>query len=139
MLENASQTLQISKISWGSMPPDTPPQVPRAFSPSFHHSRLLSFSSYQLQNLFKPLTHTHTCIKAHTNEHYKSQHRCMLLGVFDQHCCARLHGPKKFDRFQTIRNKCQHCCGSMEADATSWAQQCCVMLAKTVASVSMAH
>ena len=43
----------------------------------------------------------------------------------------------KFDRFQTIRNKCQHCCGSMQTDATCWEQQCCVLLANNVASVCM--
>ena len=35
---------------------------------------------------------------------------------------------QKFDRFQTIRNKCQHCCGSTQTDATCWAQKCCVRL-----------
>ena len=41
-------------------------------------------------------------------------------------CCIGLHGPNV--RFQTIRNKCQHCCGSMQTEATCWAQQCCVRL-----------
>ena len=30
-----------------------------------------------------------------------------VLGVIGQQCCVRLHGPKKFDRFQTGHNKCQ--------------------------------
>ena len=35
---------------------------------------------------------------------------------------------QKFDWFQTMRNKCQHCCGFMQTDATCSAQQCCVLL-----------
>ena len=46
-------------------------------------------------------------LKAHANGRNKSQHCCVLLGVFGQQCYVRLHEPKKFDRFQTIRNKCQ--------------------------------
>ena len=75
-----------------------------------------------------------------------------------QHCCGsgstllRFASPvteqwkywdllrQKFDRFQTIRNKCQQCCGSMQTDATCWVdwiQQCCVLLVNNVASVCM--
>ena len=64
-----------------------------------------------------------------------------------QHCCATLRRSQnninvgtccaKFDRLQTIRNKCQHGCGSMQTDATCWAQRCCVLLANNVASVCM--
>ena len=43
----------------------------------------------------------------------------------------------KFNRSQTIRNKCQHCCGSTQTDKMCWAQQCCVLLANNVASVCM--
>ena len=70
-----------------------------------------------------------------------------------QHCALHFAGHteqkkcwdllrQKFDWFQTIRNKyqasankCQHCCSSLQMDATCWAQQCCVLLAKNVASV----
>ena len=52
-----------------------------------------------------------------------------------RHCCSTLRRSQcwdslrqKFDRFQTIRNTRQHCCGSMQTDATCWAQQCCVGL-----------
>ena len=34
-----------------------------------------------------------------------------------------------------MRNKCEHCRGSMETDAICWAQQCCVLLANNVAFV----
>ena len=44
---------------------------------------------------------------------------------------------RKFDRFLTICNKCQHCCSSTQTDATCWAQQCCILLANNVASVCM--
>ena len=71
-------------------------------------------------------------------------HEANIVGVPSkraQHYCATLRRSqnKKFDRFQTVRNKCQHCCGSMQTDATShnivgsnnvgccW-QQCCVRL-----------
>ena len=65
-------------------------------------------------------------IKAHANGCNKSRHCCVLLGVFGQQCYVRLHGPIKVYRFQIIRNKCQHCCGSMQTVANcSWAQQCC--------------
>ena len=33
-------------------------------------------------------------VEAHANGDNKSQHCCLLLGVFGQQCCARLHGPK---------------------------------------------
>ena len=36
-----------------------------------------------------------------------------------------------------MRNKCQHCCGSMQTDVTCWAQQCCLLLANNVVSVCM--
>ena len=55
----------------------------------------------------------------------------MLLGFFGQQCCIRLHGPKSltgFKLYATSASKCQHCCGSMQTDATCWAQQCCVRL-----------
>ena len=55
-----------------------------------------------------------------------------------QQFCVRLHGPKSligFKLYATSANKCQHCCGSMQTDATCWAQQCWVLLANNVASV----
>ena len=39
--------------------------------------------------------------------------------------------------YATSANKCQHCCGSMQTDATCRAQQCWVLLANNVASVCM--
>ena len=45
-----------------------------------------------------------------------------MLGVVGQQCCVRLHGPKSLTSFKlyaTSTNKCQHCCGSMQTDATS--------------------
>ena len=68
------------------------------------------------------------------------QHCCVLLGGFGQKCCVRLHGPKRltgFKKYATSANKCQHCCGSMQMDATCWTQQCCVLSANNVASVCM--
>ena len=65
------------------------------------------------------------------NLRIKSQHCCVLLEVFGQQCCVRLHGPKNLTGFKlyvTSANKCQHCCGSMQTDATCWAQQCCIRL-----------
>ena len=41
------------------------------------------------------------------------------------------------DWFQTTRNNCQHCCSSMQTDATCLTQQCYVSLAKNVASACM--
>ena len=61
-------------------------------------------------------------LKAHANGPNNSQHCCVLLGVCDQQCCVRLHGPKSltgFKLYATSANKCQHCCGSMQTDATS--------------------
>ena len=46
-------------------------------------------------------------LKAHANGRNKSQHCCVLLGVFSQQCCVRLHGPKSLSGFQTIYNKSQ--------------------------------
>ena len=79
-------------------------------------------------------------LKAHANGRNKSQHRCVLtlLGVFGEQCCVRLYGPKSltdFKLYATSVNKCQHCCGSMQTDATCWAQQCCVLLVNNVASI----
>ena len=61
-----------------------------------------------------------------------------------QHCDSMQPGHRKkemlglvIDWFQTTRNNCQHCCSSMQTDATCWAQQCYVSLAKNVASVCM--
>ena len=61
-------------------------------------------------------------LKAHANGRNKSQQLLTLLGVIGQQCCARLHGPKSltgFKLYATSANKCQHCCGSMQTDATS--------------------
>ena len=44
-----------------------------------------------------------------------SQHCWVLLPNNVASVCMGL----KFDRFQTIRNKCQQCCDSMQTDATS--------------------
>ena len=61
-------------------------------------------------------------LKAHENGRNKCQQHPTLLGVVGQQCCARLHGPKSlisFKLYATSSNKCQHCCGSMQTDATS--------------------
>ena len=39
---------------------------------------------------------------------------CVLLAIKVASVCMGL----KFDRFQTIRNKWQHCCGSIQTDST---------------------
>ena len=44
--------------------------------------------------------------------------RAYASPVTEQSKCWDLLG-QKFDQFQTVRNKCQHCCGSMQTDATS--------------------
>ena len=65
--------------------------------------------------------------KASTQPFLRGQHCCdpMQTGatllryaspVTEQQKCWDLLG-QKFDRFQTVRNKCQHCCGSMQTDA----------------------
>ena len=61
-------------------------------------------------------------LKAHANERNKCQQLPTLLGVVGQQCYVRLHGPKSLTGFKlhaTSANKCQHCCGSMQTDATS--------------------
>ena len=60
--------------------------------------------------------------KAHANGRNKCQQLPTLLGVVGQQCCVRLHGPKSLTGFKLhakSANKCQHCCGSMQTDATS--------------------
>ena len=83
-------------------------------------------------------------LKAHANGRNKCQQLPTFMGVVGQQCCVRLHGPKKFDRFQTIRNKCQqvltllwfHANGRNKSQYC-WAQQCWVLLANNVGSVCM--
>ena len=61
-------------------------------------------------------------LKAHANGRNKRQQLPTLLDVVGQQCCVRLHGPKRltgFILYATSANKCQHCCGSMQTDATS--------------------
>ena len=44
-----------------------------------------------------------------------------VVGVFCQQCCVRLHRLKSlagFKLYATSANKCQHCCCSMQTDAT---------------------
>ena len=55
--------------------------------------------------------------KAHANGRNKSQHRCVLLA---NNVASVYMGLKTFDPSQTIRNKCQHYCVSMQTDATCW-------------------
>ena len=48
-------------------------------------------------------------LKAYANGRNKSQHCYVLLGVFGQQCCVRLHGPKVltgFELYATSANKC---------------------------------
>ena len=61
-------------------------------------------------------------LKAHANGCNNCQQLPTLLGVVGQQCCIRLPGPKSLTSFKlyiTSANKCQHCCGSMQTDATS--------------------
>ena len=61
---------------------------------------------------------------------YKANIVAVLCLKRAQYCCAthrRSQNNKswvwlcqKFDRFQTLCNKCKHCCGSMQKDATCW-------------------
>ena len=49
-------------------------------------------------------------LKAHANGRNKSQHCCVLLGVFGQQCYVRLQEPKSltgFKLYATSANKCQ--------------------------------
>ena len=48
------------------------------------------------------MTHYHfgRSLKAHANGRNKSQYCCVLLGVFRQQCCVRLHGPKNLTGFK---------------------------------------
>ena len=75
-------------------------------------------------------------VTAHVNGRNKSQHCCVLLGVLANNVASICMG-LKFDRFQTIRNKCQYCCGSMQPFGRNMlgptmlgvvGQQCCVRL-----------
>ena len=61
-------------------------------------------------------------LKAHANGLNKCQQLPTLLGVVGQQCCVRLRGPKSltgFKQYAASANKCQHCCSSMQTDATS--------------------
>ena len=61
-------------------------------------------------------------LKVHANGRNKRKQVTTMLGVAGQQCCVRLHGPKSLTSFKlhaTSANKCQHCCGSMQMDATS--------------------
>ena len=65
-------------------------------------------SSFYVQTFFKPLK---------TFYDFKD-----IFWQIGQQCCVRLHGPKSltgFKLYATSANKCQHCCGSMQTDATS--------------------
>ena len=71
----------------------------------------------------------------------------VILCKRTQDCCATLHQQQSnrnvgnccakrltdFKRYATSSSKCQHCCGSMQTDATCWARQCFVLLANNVA------
>ena len=74
-----------------------------------------------LQRFVKPvLWQVH--FKAHANGSNKCQQLPTMLGVVGQQCCVPLHGPQSltgFKLYATSANKCQHCCGSMQTDATS--------------------
>ena len=81
-------------------------------------------------------------LKAHANGRNKSQHCCVLLGVFGQQCYVRLQEPKSltgFKLYATTANKCQHCSGSMQTYATSHniAACCWGFLDNNVATVCM--
>ena len=78
-------------------------------------------------------------LKAHANRRNKS-HCCVLLEAVLANNVASVSfvcGPKSLTGFRlyaTSANKCQHCCGFVQTDATCWAQQCCVLLANNVAA-----
>ena len=72
-------------------------------------------------------TGVHRFFKAHANGRNRSQHCCVLLA---NNVASVWMGLKVWPA-----NKCQHCCGSMQTDATLLVQQCCVLLADNVASV----
>ena len=61
-------------------------------------------------------------LKAHANGRNKCQQLPTLLGAVGEQFCVHLHGPEtltSFKLYATSGNKCQHCCGSMQTDATS--------------------
>ena len=64
-------------------------------------------------------------LKARANGRNKSQHCCVFWGFFWPTMLRPFAGPKSLSGFKlyaTITSKCQHCCGSMQTDATCWAQ-----------------
>ena len=70
----------------------------------------------------------------------RTQQVTTLLRVVGQQCCVGLYGPKNltgFKLYATSTDKCQHCCGSLQTEATCWAQHCCVLLDNNAASVYM--
>ena len=77
------------------------------------------FSLLMFQNVHIKLH----AVKAHANGRNKCQQLPTLLGVVGQQCCVRLHGTKSltgFKLYATSANKFQHCCDSMQTDATSY-------------------
>ena len=88
---------------------------------SLHNNRL----NWRIQPLhvgMQPPAHFSTVVfMAHANGRKKCQQLPTLLGVVGQQCCIRLHEPKSltgFKLYATSANKCQHCCDSIQTDAT---------------------
>ena len=61
-------------------------------------------------------------LKAHANGRNKSQHCCVLLGVFDEQCCVRLR-PMQTDTTLFANNK-QHCWAQHVTSVCIEPQQC---------------
>ena len=55
---------------------------------------------------------------------------CVLLGVFSQQCCVRLHVPKSLTGFKLYATSATsaNTVVVLQTDATCWAQRCCVRL-----------
>ena len=84
----------------------------------------------------KPQQWTLFCFKAHANGRNKSQHCCVLLEVFGQQCCVRLHGPKSLTGFKLYATSANivvvPCKWTQQVGPDNVAcvvgQQCCVRL-----------
>ena len=77
----------------------------------------------------------HCRLKAHANGRNKSQHCCMLLGVFWPQCCVRLHGPKSLTGFKLYATSTNivvvPCKRTQHVGSNNYARfwpQCCVRL-----------
>ena len=76
--------------------------VVEGFWPTVASVCIMGLTVWTVSNYLKQVP---TLLWFHANGCNKSQHCCLLLGVFSQQCCVRLHGPKSLTGL--IRNKCQ--------------------------------